>query len=256
MKNIITITSKELKSYFISPIAYVITTVFLILIGYMFFSRVSAYSLECFKLMNYSKAVEAKNVNIEVFMRNFQTMTTIIMFMIPIITMRVFAEEKKNKTMELLMTSPVSVSEIVIGKFLASFIMFIVMCSLTIYMPLFVSVYSNLDWGPIFTGYLGILLIGGVFISIGIFTSALTENQVVAALISFGIILIFFAIEWLASFSEGITAYVLRYLSLISHLLNFLRGSIVSQNVIYYLSFTALMLFMTFRVIESKRWKQ
>ena len=159
MKNITTIAAKELKSYFISPIAYVIATVFLVITGYMFYSRLSAYSLHCFKMMNYSKTIENLNINASVFKGNFGTMISTIMFMMPIITMRIFAEEKKNKTIELLMTSPVSIAEIVFGKFLASFILYTGMVLLTIYMPIYASIYTNLDWGAISCRALCIFLV-------------------------------------------------------------------------------------------------
>jgi ABC-2 type transport system permease protein len=256
MKNIIAIALKELKSYFISPIAYVIATVFLIISGYYFYSAISAFSLHCFKMMNYTKAVETLNINTSVFYGIFQTMTNTIMFMMPIITMRIFAEERKNKTMELLMTSPITILEIVLGKFMAAFVIFALMVLFTIYMPVYASIYSNIDWGAIMTGYIGLLLIGSVFLAIGIFASSLTENQIVAALISFTIILMFVIIQWLARMAEGQLAIVLNYLSLANHMPNFFRGIIDTKNVVYYLSFTAFGLFMTFRVIESKRWAQ
>jgi ABC-2 type transport system permease protein len=254
MKNITTIAAKELKSYFISPIAYVIATVFLIITGYFFYSGLSVYSLQCFDMMRFSKAIENMNINIRVFQNNFGAMITTIMFMMPIITMRIFAEEKKNKTIELLMTSPVSISEIVLGKFLASFILFAGMVLLTIYMPIYASIYTDLDWGAIWASYIGILLVGSVFLSIGIFASSLTENQIVAALISFAFILIFVMIDWIAGMSEGKIAIVLSYLSLSKHLANFFRGVINTKDVVYYLSFIFLGLFMTFRGLESKKW--
>jgi len=257
MKNTLTIASKEIKSYFISPIAYVVTTVFLILVGYMFYSRLTGFSIHCFKMMGMKDAAEGLNVNASVFQSHFKNMSTMIMFIMPILTMRVFAEERKNRTMELLMTSPIAVSEIVLGKFFASFSLFVIMCALTLYMPLFTATYTpNLDWGPILTSYLGVLLLGSVFISIGIFASSLTENQIVAALISFAIIIIFLVVEILAGMSEGQAAAILRDMSLVTHLANFFKGVITTKDIVYFLSFSAFALFMTFRVIESKRWKQ
>ncbi len=256
MKNIATITAKELKSYFISPVAYVITTVFLVITGYMFYSRISSFSLYCFKMMNYSKALETLNINYNVLRQSFSTMITTIMFMMPIMTMRIIAEEKKNKTMELLMTSPVTISEVVFGKFFALLILYAGMLLITIYMPLYASYYSKVDWGPIISGYVGMLLLGSVFLAIGIFASALTENQIVAALISFAFILIFVLIDWAANLADGQVAIVLKYLSLSSHSYNFFKGVIHSKDVVFYLSFVAFGLFMSFRVIESKRWTQ
>lgn len=254
MKNITTIAAKELKSYFISPIAYVITTVFLVISGYVFYQKISAYSLHCFDMMKYSKAIENLNINVSVFKSNYGTMLSTIMFMMPIITMRIFAEEKRNKTIELLMTSPISITEIVFGKFLASFVLYAGMLLLTVYMPIYASIYTNLDWGAIWASYLGLLLVGSVFLSIGIFASSLTENQIVAALISFAFILIFIMIDWISGMAEGKIALILNYLSLIKHLIYFVNGVISTKDIIYFLSFIFFGLFMTFRSIESKKW--
>lgn len=257
MRNIINIALKELKSYFISPIAYVIASVFLVITGYQFYTAISQFSLYCFKMMNYSQAVENININLQVFQGNFGSLLTTIMFIMPIMTMRIFAEEKKNRTMELLMTSPVSVFEIVLGKFLAAFILLSGIVLLTLYMPIFASYNMNtgrLLWAPIVSGYIGILMLGSVFLSIGILASALTENQIVAALISFAFIIIFLLIDKLAQLAEGTLAKVLSYLSLSNHIRNFFFGVIDTRSVILYISFILFGLFMTFRVIESKRW--
>jgi ABC-2 type transport system permease protein len=205
-------------------------------------------------MLNYPKVVETLNIHSSVFLGIYNIILTTIMFMMPVITMRIFAEEKKGKTMEFLMTSPITVAEIVLGKFLASFTLFALIILLTVYMPVYASFYSDIDWGIIWSSYLGVLLIGSVFLAIGLFASSLTENQIVAALISYVIIMLFIVVQWIANLAEGQLAIVLNYLALPNHIGQFLRGVVSTKDVIYYLSFTALGLFMTFRVIESKRW--
>ncbi len=260
MGNVINITKKELKSYFISPIAYVIATVFLIITGYMYWKNVMAFNAACFRAASLPEALKRLNVNRDIFISNFRSIIVTIMYMMPIITMRIFSEEKKNKTMELLMTSPVTVPEVVFGKFLASFILYAGIIGTTLYMPLFISTVQftmgDLYWTPILVGYLGVLMLGSVFLAIGIFASSLTENQIVAAVISFGFILMFTLIDAAAAQVQGLLRVILSKLSLVAHSRSFFNGVIDSRDVIYYLSFMALALFLTFRVVESKRWTQ
>ena len=172
------------------------------------------------------------------------------------LTMRLYAEEKKTGTIELLITSPISSVQVLLGKFFACFSLYAIIVSLTMVYFFILEAYGSPDWGPIFSGYLGYLFLGATFISVGILASALTENQIVAVLLSFGILLMFWLIDWSASFAGPTAAKILQYVSFIEHLEDFQRGVIDSRDVVFYLSFTFFCLFLTTRVVESRRWRR
>jgi len=198
----------------------------------------------------------ALNLNEMVVTQFFAVMDFIWLLIVPMLTMRLYAEEKKTGTIELLMTSPISSVQVLLGKFFACFSLYAIIVSLTMVYFLILEAYGSPDWGPIFSGYLGYLFLGATFISVGILASALTENQIVAVLLSFGILLMFWLIDWSASFAGPTAAKILQYVSFIEHLEDFQRGVIDSRDVVFYLSFTFFCLFLTTRVIESRRWRR
>jgi len=236
MINIWTIIKKELRSYFTSAIAYVVFAMFLILAGYFFTV-----------ILLISKQASLLGVA-------YNIVVTLI-FLIPLITMRLFAEERKLGTLEILMTKPVRDFEVVLGKFLASFILFLLMIAATLVYVFILFKYGNPDIGPIISTYLGLILIGAAFLSLGIFASTLTENQIVAAVISFALILVLWILNWisghLGTSTEGLTSY----LSLAYHFDDFLKGVIDLKAVVYYLSFVVFWLFVTTRSIEIRKWR-
>jgi ABC-2 type transport system permease protein len=250
MRAIFTISKRELKSYFASPIAYIILIVFLVLSGIFFF-----FYLESFIRSQFDPAFqvfrEKLNLNDFVIRPYFGTISVVLLFMIPLITMRLIAEERKNFTSELLFTSPIRVSQIVLGKFFASFSLFGLMVILSAIYVVVLKVYGNPDLGPVLSGYLGLFLLGGSLIAAGLFASSLTENQIVAAVISFGILLVF----WILGASSDAESSVLGYISIINHLDNFTKGIIDLKDTIYYLSFIFFGLFLTYITLESERWR-
>ena len=198
----------------------------------------------------------ALNLNEMVVVQFFAVMDFIWLLIVPMLTMRLYAEEKKTGTIELLMTSPISSVEVLLGKFFACFSLYSIIVSLTMVYFVILEAYGSPDWGPIFSGYLGYLFLGATFISVGILASALTENQIVAVLLSFGILLLFWLIDWSASFAGPTAAKILQYMSFIEHLEDFQRGVIDSKDVVFYLSFSFFCLFLTTRVVESRRWRR
>ncbi|MEW5979056.1 MAG: ABC transporter permease subunit [Acidobacteriota bacterium] len=262
MKNIVAIFQKELRSYFVSPIAYVVMTVFLLISGY-FFQRILAVFLErSFAMMMQAQQFGMPPQNIDVpslVARNFfGVMSTVILFMLPMITMPTFADEKRRGTMELLLTSPITNMQIILGKFLAALSFFVVMISPTVLYLLFMVLYSSpkMAWGPVLSGYLGLLLLGGALISVGIFVSTLTENQIVAASITFGTFLILWVIDLSAQSAGPVLREVLSYLSILNHFEDFSKGVVDTASLIVYSSFIFLGLFLTYRSIDSLRWRQ
>jgi ABC-2 type transport system permease protein len=251
--NFVPVMKRELKSYFYSPIAYVVITIFLILSGYFFFAMMAAFS-------RYSQASfqnPTANVNItEMIVRPlFGNITFILLLILPILTMRLFAEEKKTGTFELITTYPIKDIELILGKLFACSGVFLVMLLFTFLYPFFMISYSQPDIGVLATAYLGIFLMGTAFIAMGAFISSLTENQIVAAVMTFGLLLLFWVLGWVSSISEGQIGEVLSQLSLLTHYDSFAKGVIDLSDVIYYLSFIAFSVFLTLRSLESKKWR-
>jgi ABC-2 type transport system permease protein len=185
----------------------------------------------------------------------FSNMSVVLLFFIPMITMRLFAEEKRAGTMELLLTYPVRDGEVLAGKFLSALGLYAVLLVLTLLYPALVAYFTRVEWGPILTGYLGLLLVGATFLAVGLLMSSLTENQIVAGFVTFGILLAFWVIGWGADFAGGNMRTILQYLSITEHMDGFSRGLIDTKDLVYYGTAIALALFMTLRSLESKRWR-
>jgi ABC-2 type transport system permease protein len=230
------IARRELGSYFRSPLAYVITAAFLVIAGYFFSVNVI-----------FSRQATVRPL--------FQTMYTILLLLAPALTMRLLAEEQKSGTIELLLTAPVREIEVVIGKFLAGLAFFLVMLVLTGFYPILLSLYGNPDQGGIIGGYLGALLFCGAIVSVGLFTSALTQNQIVAAVLSFAILLILWVVDGLSSVFTGPVGDALSYIALYPHFNDMTRGAIDTKDVVYYVSLILIALFLTWRTLEARRWR-
>jgi ABC-2 type transport system permease protein len=169
--------------------------------------------------------------------------------------MRTYAEERRSGTIELLLTSPLSDLQIILGKFLGAMGLFASMLALTLIHTAILFVYGNPDWKPIATGYLGLLLMGGSFLSLGLFISSLTRNQIVAGMITFSVFLLLWVINWVSTFVGPTAQTVLNYLSVTEHFDDFAKGIIDTKHVIYYLSFIAMGLFLTMKSVDSERWR-
>ncbi len=254
MKTFYAILKRELYVYFSSPIAYVVVTIFLLLSGYFFYSAFAYFSMVSMQAMR-MPGVGGINVTEMVLLPTLGNMSVIMLLMMPLLTMRLFAEEKKAGTLELMLSYPVRETELLFGKFTACIVVFFIMLVPTFLYPLFVWFYAEPDIGPILTGYLGLFLMGTAFIALGIMVSSATENQIIAAAISFGAILMFWLIGWSEAFVGPVLGKVLSHISLLEHFETFSRGVIDTRDIIYYINFNILFLFMTMRSLESKRWR-
>ena len=235
MRRVWAVCRKELLSYFSSPVAYIVSAVFLLIAGY-FFTMVVSYTREAHLRFL------------------FQNMAIIILFIVPMITMRLFAEERKLGTFELLMTSPIRLYELVAGKFLGAMALIGIILVVTLQYPLFLIGFVNPDLGPIATGYLGFFLLCMAFAAVGIFASSLTDSQIVAGAVSLCILLGFWIIGWAGDFLTGPSADFVRGLSLIDRLDNFVKGVVDTGDLAYYLSITGGFLFLTVRALDWRRW--
>jgi len=255
MSNTWTICKKEINTYFTSPIAYVVTAVFLILVGFFFYNLVSWFSSQAIRLSQNPYYFQYLNINQMVYSPLFNNISIILLLMIPILTMRLFSEEQKIKTDELLLTSPISVSQIILGKYLSALFMLIVMLVLSGILSIFCFTYGNPELAPILNGYLGLFLMGAAFIAAGIFFSSLTENQIVAAASTFGVLLLFWILNWAASSAGGAWKDILNYTAFFQHFDNMTQGILDTTDIVYYLSLSFLGLFLTHSVIQSRRWR-
>jgi ABC-2 type transport system permease protein len=255
MRNIFYIFKKELRSYFYSPIAYVVLFIFLVITGYFFSAIVTFYSMISFQAMQQPAVAANLNITEGVVNPLFSNMAVIILLMMPILTMRLFSEEKRLGTFELLMTYPIRDIEVVLGKFLACVTVFATMLALSLVYPVLIAWVGRPDIKPFISAYIGVFLMGSAFISLGILISTLTENQIIAAVASFGVLLIFWVIGFSAENASPTLGSILRHLSIIEHFQNFAKGLIDTKDLIYYLNFTLFFLFLTLRSLESNRWR-
>ena len=240
MKNAPSIFVREIKAYFVSPIAYVVLIAFVVLTGFFFTAYFNWASL-------YQGEANMRGI--------FLNVSITMLFVSPLITMRLFAEEKRSGTIEILMTSPVTDAEVVIGKFAASFVLFVIMLALTFTCPLFFIIYSKPDIAPMAVGYLGLLLLGAAFISLGVVTSSVTKNQIVAALTSFVLLLGLWVIGWMSNTVGSQLGRILSFISLVEHFEDFSNGILDTKHVVYYVSFAAFCLFLAVKSMQSAKWK-
>lgn len=255
MKNIWAICKKEVKTYFTSPIAYVVITVFLVLVGFFFYSLIWWFNSQSIQMARNPYYFQQLNINQMVYSPLFHNISIILLLMIPLLTMRLFSEEKKINTDELLYTSPLSVSQIILGKYLASLFVLVVMLLLTGVLSIFTFAYGNPELVPVINGYLGLFLMGASFIAAGIFFSSLTENQIVSAILTFGTLLLFWILNWASYSAGGIWKPVLNYLSIFQHFDDMTKGILDTTDIVYYVSFAFFGLFLTHSVIQSRRWR-
>ncbi len=236
MRTTLAIAERELKSYFVSPIAYVIGAAFLLIAGYLF-------------------SVILLNTNEASLRYLISNLSVIWLFVAPFITMRLLAEEARTGTIELLLTNPVRDFEVVLGKFIGALLFVLALLALTLYFPALLFAFGNPDVGPIVTGYLGVILQAAAFLSIGLMVSSFTQNQIVAAFVTFAILLLMWLSESVANYVGRPFNEVVRYLSVTSHFQDFSRGVIDSSHVIYFLSIVVGALFITFLSLQTRRWR-
>ncbi len=257
MKNILAIAAKDIRSQFVSPIAYVVLTGYLLLGGWFFFNLLFRFNflLQLYLSFRNPEAMQRLNLNEFVIAPLLHNLSVILVILIPVITMRSFAEEKKSGTYELLMTSPLSVTEIVLGKFLGAFVFILIMVLLTGVFPLILVLYGNPEPGIILSGYLGLLLLATAFVSVGLLTSSLTDNQIIAAVSCLVALLLLYVIAWPADNAGAGIGAVLKYASLTEHFGEMVKGVIDTRDLTYFLSVIVFALFLTQRSVESLRWR-
>lgn len=256
MMNVLTIAKKDLRTYFTSPIAYILMAVFSFIMGFMFFSILSIYIAQSGQFQQYGMG-KAPSVSDAILRPFFGNMNVVLLFMVPFITMRLLAEEKRNNTIELLLTAPVKISEIVLGKFFSALAFVAVLIGLTMPFLVALAIATNPDWATVAMAYVGTLFMIGVYIAVGVFWSSFTENQIVAGVLTFGTILFFWIIKWI-SFNSGsgsLIGDVLGYLSIVDHYEDFSRGVFNTKDVFFYLSAMGLGLYLTYKNLESYTWK-
>ncbi|MCY4659402.1 MAG: ABC transporter permease [Acidobacteria bacterium] len=256
MRNIATIAHKELRSYFVSPIAYVVVGFFAILFGYFFVASLSVMVRFSMQAGMFGMG-GPQSININEFMiRPLLSNTAIVLlFFLPFLTARAYAEEKKSGTIELLLTSPLSDLEIILGKFLGVLALFALMLAVTGAHMGILFWYGEPELGPMLSGYLGLLLMGASFISVGLLVSSATRNQIVAGVITFALLLLFWVLSWMADSVGPTSQAVLSYLSILEHFDDFSKGVIDTKHVTYYVSFIALGLFLTAKAVDTERWR-
>lgn len=255
MRNTWVIAKRDVGSYFNSPVFYVVATVFLVIYSFMFSQILSYFSIQSVRASQFRGMNVGLNLNDMVIEPSFHNMAVTLLLIIPVLTMRSFAEEKKSKTYILLLSSPIDLKEIILGKFLACMTVVTVMILLSSYSIGFLFILGEPEIGPIATGYLGMLLMAGCYVGMGVFASSLTDNQIIAAVIAFGMSLFMWIIGWASQTASPELGQALQFLSLVDHIQRFLKGVIDTRDVIYYLSFILFTLFLTHRVLDSQRWR-
>jgi ABC-2 type transport system permease protein len=280
VRNVLAIAWREIRTYFTSPLAYVVIGVFLALSGYIFWAHLVRFSELCLRFGNNPYFLNQLNVNDMVIRPLFGSLGVIFLLMIPVVSMRLLAEEKKSGTAELLFTCPVTSGQVILGKFLGAAFLLLVMIGVTLSYPLLIlASNASPDMKPTLVGYLGILLMGLSFLSVGLLISSMTENQIIAAVGAFGAFLGLWVISWiadsatvtLASMMNSITfglwekmhlglggptlGSLLNKISIIEHFQDFRKGLLDTEHVVFYLSVVFFSLFLTQRVVDSQRWR-
>ncbi len=253
MKNVLLICRKELRSYFASPIAYAVMAIFGLIFGWVFFNATRDFVR--FTIMQSQEGGGPVSVNDSIIRPLLGFAGTIGLFLIPMITMRVFADEKKTGTIELLLTSPVKDLEIIIGKWLGAVALYACVLFMSILNVALLFAWGKPDLKPVLVGYLGLLLQGGCLLALGTLISTMTKNQIIAGIATFFIALLLWLLSWFTAFDSSVTATVVNYMSIVTHFENFGKGVLDSKDVIFYLSLTFFSLFLTARSLESLRWR-
>ncbi len=256
IRPVLALAAKEIRVATVSPVLYVVGGVFLAIIGLFFSQIVTIASLQSVQMLRFQGALPQLNLTAMVFQPMFRNVHVILLLVIPLLTMRLLSEERKQKTVELLMTSPITLAHVVAGKYLAVFAVYVGLLTLTLYMPVLLALWGAVDWPTVLSGYLGLLLVGAVYLALGLLASSLTENQISAGIVSLGMILGLWVVGWAALTTEGNQLRpVLEHLSINQHFDQFIKGLVSSASVVYTVSLAALGLFLTHRVLDSGRWR-
>ena len=257
MRNVWILAMREFRVYFTSPIAYIVLAMFGIIFGYFFATGLAFF-------LDYSASVAAQgggmgapslNVNQFVIAPSLGNMSIVLLFLVPMITMRLFAEEKRSGTLELLLTSPLPDYHIIAGKWLGALLLYACLLAIAVANISVLFIYTTPDWKPVLVSLLGLLLMGGSMIAIGTFLSTLTRNQIVAGALTFGVLLLLWVLNWISSYETSTFSRLCEYLAISPHFEQFSKGVIELKDLLYYLSAISLGLFLSKRSLESLRWR-
>ena len=254
MKLVFLICKKEFKSYFVSPIAYLLMAFFGLIFGFALYTATRDVVRMGFQaqMMGQSQPV---NLNDMIIRPLLGFASTVSLFLIPMITMRLIAEEKKTGTIELLLTSPVKDIEIILGKWCGAMLLYMCVLGMSVLNIAMLFAWGKPDWRPVLVAYLGLILQGGCLLAIGEFISTLTKNQIIAGGVTFFVCLLLWVLSWSTAFDSGATSQVVNYLSIVTHFENFAKGVLDAKDIVFYLSMIFFSLFITSRSMESLRWR-
>jgi ABC-2 type transport system permease protein len=254
MRNVLAVAGKEMRAYFHSPIAYLVITVYTLLCGYFFYSFTAVYVVQTFRMQSMGRygGLPPMNLN-EMIMRPLLEgiLTVVLLLLVPLITMRLYAEEKRSGTIELLLTSPLTDLEIILGKFLGALGLYTILVALTFGYFSVLFIYGNPNAKPLLAYALGFFLFGGALLALGMWFSTFTKNQIIAGSISLAVFLLLYVLDWGTAYSASKWAQTLSRLALTPHFENFAKGVIDLSDVIYYLSIIGLGIFFTARSVEA-----
>jgi ABC-2 type transport system permease protein len=254
VRNILLICRKELKSYFASPIAYCVMALFALIFGFGFYTATRDFVRFSFQAQMMGQQ-QPMNVNEQIIRPLLGFASTVALFLIPMIAMRLFAEEKRSGTIELLLTSPVSDIEIILGKWLGSLLLYLCVLAMSMINVAMLFMWGKPDLKPVLVAYLGLILQGACLLAIGTFISTTTSNQIVAGGVTFFVCLLLWLLSWFTAFDSGAFSQVVNYISIVTHFENFSKGVLSVKDVVFYLSMIFFSLFITTRAMESLRWR-
>jgi ABC-2 type transport system permease protein len=255
VSNILAIASKELRSYFNSPIAYAVIGFFAFAFGFMFWVFLRGFVDQSMR-MSMGGMGGTVNVNQMMIRPLVMQISVIVLFMLPMVTMRAYAEEKRSGTMELLLTAPLTDLQIILGKFLGAVVLYAAMLAVTLPCMAVLFAYGNPDWQPVATSYLGLFLLGSSFIAFGLFISSLTQNQIIAGVLTFVLLLMLLLVGWLRDvITSPAVLTVISALSIFEHFDDFTKGVLDTKHLVYYVSVISFGLFLTARSVDGERWR-
>jgi len=259
LRNIAAILEKEWRHYFGSPIAYVALCMWTLLFGFFYNFAVEFFLRQSMMMAQQMEFGGGPKLSMNEYLIRpvIQNMAVVALFVLPMLTMRLFAEEKRTGTIELLATSPITDWQIVLGKFLGALALYVVMIAVAMINVALLWYFSTSppEWKPVVTGALALLLVGASFISLGLFLSTLTRNQIVAGILGFGLALVFWIFSWFDQPTAGSLGKVVAYLGITNHMENMAKGVVDLKDVVFYLSFIAFGLFLAQQSVESQRWR-
>ena len=253
MRYVFAVAGKELRAYFHSPIAYLVMTVYAGLCGFFFYSFTATYVMQSFRMQAMGgMGAPPMSLN-EYIIRPLLAgvLTVVLLLLVPLITMRLYAEEKRSGTIELLLTSPLTDLQIILGKFLGALALYAVLIAVTFFYIGILFVYGNPNAKPLLAQILGLLVYGAALLALGMWFSTFTKNQIVAGVIAFAVFLLLFVLDWVTAYSTGTAGRVISYMSLTTHFDNFAKGVIDLSDVVFYFSVTFMGIFLTARSVEA-----